>query len=162
MHLAQVNVALLRAPLRSEEMREFIGGLRRINHLAEHSPGFVWRLQTHDQHGVSVIMQDGRLVFVNVSVWTHYEALHKFVYRSAHGGFVRRRREWFDPTPQPSTALWWVQDGEHPTLDDALRRLRHLRERGPSPRAFSLLRRFDTDGAAVRKGGSYAHHSHRS
>jgi hypothetical protein len=149
--LAQANVARLRAPLESAAMREFVAALPSINRLAEQSPGFVWRLRSEHEHGLSVATEDGKLVFVNVSVWTSYDQLHAYVYRSAHGGFTRRRREWFDPTPQPSTALWWVPTGDRPTVEDALRRLRRLRERGPSPRAFSLLRRFTAEGAALTR-----------
>lgn len=151
MELAQVNVARLRAPLNTEPMREFVAALPRINRHAEQSPGFVWRLRSEHEHGVSVTTDDGRLVFVNLSVWTSYQHLHAYVYRGAHGGFVRRRSEWLDPTPQPSTALWWVQQGARPTVDDALARLRHLREHGPSPRAFSLRRRFEADGSPVAR-----------
>ncbi|MCW2632964.1 MAG: hypothetical protein JWR88_1926 [Pseudonocardia sp.] len=146
-----MNIARLRAPPDAAPMREFVAALPRVNRLAEQSPGFVWRLRSEHEHGVSVATDDGRLVFVNLSVWTTYEQLHAYVYRSAHGGFTRRRREWFDPTPQPSTALWWVQDGERPSVEEALRRLRRLRTRGPSPRAFSLLRRFHPDGSAVTR-----------
>lgn len=146
-----MNVARLRAPLDAEPMREFVDALRPVNRLAEQSPGFVWRLRSAQEHGVSVTTDDGRVVFVNLSVWASYEDLHAFVYRSAHGGYLRRRSQWFEPTPQPSTALWWVPAGQRPTVDDALRRLRHLRAHGPSPRAFSLRRRFDRDGSAVRR-----------
>jgi len=75
-------------------------------------------------------------------MWESYEALHQFVYRSRHGGLVRRRAEWFLPTRQPSTALWWVQDDARPTLDESRARLAVLRREGPTPRAFSLRRRF--------------------
>jgi hypothetical protein len=87
---------------------------------------------------------------VNVTLWQDYDSLHVFTYRSPHAGHLKRRSRWFAPTPQPSTALWWVPAGTRPTLDDALRRLRHLREHGPTPRAFSLRRRFGVDGRPVR------------
>jgi hypothetical protein len=44
-HVAQVNVALLRAPLDSPELAGFVSMLEPINALADASPGFVWRLQ---------------------------------------------------------------------------------------------------------------------
>jgi hypothetical protein len=44
-HLAQVNVATLRAPLDGPELAGFVAQLEPINALADHSPGFVWRLQ---------------------------------------------------------------------------------------------------------------------
>ena len=123
-----------------------------IGRIAQESPGFVWRLVTGRGHGVVTRAdQDGALV-VNLSVWRSYEDLHAFVYRSAHGALIRRRAEWFLPTPQPSTALWWVPIGHRPDADDALRHLAVLRRYGPSARSFGLRRRFAPDGQPVRPG----------
>ncbi len=41
--LAQLNIATLRAPLDSPELKDFVDNLDRINALAEQSDGFVWR-----------------------------------------------------------------------------------------------------------------------
>lgn len=150
--LAQVNVARLRAPLDSPTLGAFVCVVDPIGRLAQDSPGFVWRLVTGEGHGVVTRPeQDGSLV-VNLSVWRSYEDLHAFVYRSAHGGLVRRRAEWFLPTPQPSTALWWVPAGHRPDADDALRHLAVLRRYGPSARCFGLRRRYTWDGRLVRPG----------
>ena len=62
---------------------------------------------------------------------------------------VRRQREWLLPTSGPTTALWWIRDGERPTPGKALARLRHLRTHGPTPRAFSVGRRFAPNGRPV-------------
>jgi hypothetical protein len=146
MELAQVNVAWLRAPLDHPSMRGFGAAVEPVHALAASSDGFRWRLESGPGHGVCVHTDDGRPVFVNLTVWRDYPALHEFVYRTAHAGLLKRRSRWFDPTPQPSTALWWVADGARPSLDDALRRLRHLRTYGPTPGAFSLRRRFTPGG----------------
>ena len=53
-HLAQVNVATLRAPLDGPELAGFVAQLEPINALADHSPGFVWRLQTEDGDATSI------------------------------------------------------------------------------------------------------------
>src|SRR5437667_9885247 len=45
-HLAQVNIARMRAPLDHPIMIDFVAQLDRINTLADATPGFVWRLQT--------------------------------------------------------------------------------------------------------------------
>jgi hypothetical protein len=52
----------------------------------------------------------------------------------------------FLPAGQPSTVLWWVDEGERPEVEEALRRLRYLRAHGPSPQAFTLRRRFEPGG----------------
>lgn len=140
--LAQANVARLRASLDDPAMRDFITALDAVNAMAERSVGFVWRLSTAEGHGLCVVTDYGGAAFLNLSVWRDYAALHAFVYRSGHGRFVRERRRWFVATRQPSTVLWWVPDGARPSIQDAVRRLAHLRAHGPTPRAFSLRRRF--------------------
>ena len=152
-HLAQANVARQRAALGSPEMGEFVAALDPVYRIAERSPGFVWRLRSGEAHGATVLWEGGFSIVVNLSVWESYEALHAFVYRSPHGAYVRRRSRWFVPVEQPSTVLWWVGAGEQPTVDQALRRLRHLRAHGPSPQAFTLRRRFDPDGRPSRRRG---------
>jgi hypothetical protein len=42
--------------------------------------------------------------------------------------------------------------GQRPTVEEALRRLRHLRAHWPSPQAFTLRRRFEPDGRPTRRG----------
>ena len=46
LHLAQVNIARMRASLESPVMAGVVARLDEINALADRSPGFVWRLQT--------------------------------------------------------------------------------------------------------------------
>ena len=149
--LAQVNVARMRSSLDTPAMAGFVAVIDPVLRMAEESDGFVWRYA--DGHGRTVTVRadgDDSMV-VNLSVWTSYEALHAFTYRSAHGAFIRQRDNWFVPTPQPSTALWWVAAGTRPTPDEALRRLTVLRRYGPSPRAFSVRRRYQPDGTPLRR-----------
>lgn len=146
MLLAQVNVARMRDAPDSPLMARFMATVDPIYQLAEASPGFIWRLCTADGHMPTRHDKADGWHVVNVSVWTHYQALHQFVYRSHHGGLARRRAEWFLPTRQPSTALWWLPDDHRPDLDQALARLTVLRREGPSSRTFSLRRRFGLDG----------------
>jgi hypothetical protein len=161
-YLAQVNAARLRYPLDDPRLAGFRAVVRRIDRLADTTPGFVWRLP--DAHrGLESAGETAseHLTVVNVSVWEDYEALHRFVYRGPHGQLVRRQREWLLPTSGPTTALWWVREDERPDRDAALARLTHLRTHGPTPRAFSVKRRFDADGhpvlgAAVAARGTFA------
>jgi Domain of unknown function (DUF3291) len=136
-HLAQVNVATLRAPLDSPQLAGFVAALEPINALADHSPGFVWRLQTEDGDATAIRAFGGRLM-INMSVWESVEALRAYVYGDAHAAVLRRRREWFARLGEPETALWWVPAGRLPTVAEAEERLGHLRARGPSARAFTL------------------------
>jgi hypothetical protein len=151
-HLAQANIARQRGPLDSPVMRGFVVALDPVNRIAERSPGFVWRLGSSQSHGATTLRDGSFPVIVNLSVWESYEALHAFVYHGPHGAYLRRRARWFEPSPQPSTVLWWVEAGQRPTVEEALRRLRHLRAHGPSPQAFTLRRRFEPDGRPTRRG----------
>ncbi|HEY2764834.1 MAG TPA: DUF3291 domain-containing protein [Pseudonocardiaceae bacterium] len=145
-HLAQANLSRLRYPPDSPQVGEFIAALDRINRLAERSPGFVWRYATDDGHVSLADTTGDPLLIINLSVWKSYQPLHHYIYRSAHGHYVRRRGEWFDRITQPSTVLWWVPAGTRPTPADALARLRQLRRHGPRPGAFTLRTRFDPAG----------------
>jgi heme-degrading monooxygenase HmoA len=141
-HLAQANVSKLRLPPGDPRNAEVMAATDRVNHLAERAPGFVWRVRTH-------LGEDERLI-LNVSVWTSYQALHDYTYRSAHNHFIRRQRQWFEPVPRPSTVLWWVRAGATPTVEEASTRLRHLRTYGPGPSAFTLRVRYDPAGHLSR------------
>jgi uncharacterized protein DUF3291 len=148
-NLAQVNVARMRGEPGSAVVGEFIAALDVINRLADQSPGFVWRLPAAEGHVLTHGPAGGARDVVNVSLWSSYEDLHEFVYRSRHGRFVQSRSRWFDRVQQPSTALWWLPAGEQPTVEEALARLDYLRRWGLSPKAFTLRRRYDANGLRV-------------
>jgi hypothetical protein len=93
-HLAQVNVALARAPIDSDVLSEFVAELEPVNALADAALGFVWRLQTEDGNAMSVRGFDNDRVIVNL--WESVDLLADFVYRSRHVTVMRRRREWFE------------------------------------------------------------------
>ena len=142
-HLAQINVARLRAPLEAPETAGFVAALAPVNARADAAPGFVWRLQTEAGDATAIEVSDDPLVIVNLTVWESIEALEAFAYREqSHLAVLRRRREWFESHAAPHTALWWVPAGETPSLEDALERLDELRAYGPSPRAFTFKDRF--------------------
>ena len=81
--LAQLNIATLKAPLDSPELKDFVDNLDRINALAESSPGFVWRL-VGDGNDATSLRPLGDNVIVNMSVWRDVPALLAYVYNSAH------------------------------------------------------------------------------
>jgi hypothetical protein len=133
--LAQFNIALMKAPLESPVMADFVANLDRINALAERSPGFVWRLKDEDENATS-FRPLGDETIVNMSVWADVKSLNEYVYTSDHVQIMRRRREWFQRTPEASLVLWWVPKGHRPTVAEGIARLNLLRERGPTPDAF--------------------------
>lgn len=146
-HLAQLNVARAKTPLDAPEMADFMALLDPVNELADHSPGFVWRLEDEDGNATSIRAFDDDRVIVNMSVWESIDALWDYVYSGDHLAVMRRRRDWFRHFGSPALVLWWVPAGEVPTVAEGKRRLALLEERGPTPDAFTFKARFEPSGA---------------
>jgi hypothetical protein len=141
-HLAQINIARMRAPLESPVMADFVALLDEINALAEASPGFVWRLKGEGNDATSLRPFDDDFIIVNMSVWQSIEELRAYVYKSAHASAMRRRREWFEHFGSAYVALWWVEAGHIPTVGDAKQRLVLLEAHGPTAEAFTFKQPF--------------------
>jgi hypothetical protein len=152
MHLAQLNIARLRAPMDDPQIDDFRNNLEPVNALAEASPGYVWRLQDESGDATSIKAFDDDLMILNLTVWESVEALADFVYRTGHVEFLRRRREWFEAPTEAITCLWWIREGTLPTVDDAIARLEHLRAHGPTPTAFTFRHRFEPDSDQSARG----------
>ena len=140
MHLAEINVARMLAPLESEQMKEFRDFIDPINALAESSPGFVWRYTdgADVQEKAESPPFGDNLVIVNLSVWESPEALRAFTYKTVHSYFIRKRLRWFKGLGHPHLACWWVPIGTQPSVADGKRRLELLDRLGPTEEAFPL------------------------
>lgn len=136
--LAQLNIGVIRAPMDSPVMAEFASNLDRINALAEASPGFVWRLQTEEGNATAIRPFENENLLVNMSVWRDVASLKAYVYDSAHVGFMRRRREWFELMKEAYLVLWWVPKGHRPDVAEAIAKLELLKAKGPGPEAFTF------------------------
>lgn len=147
-HLAQANVARMRAPLDDPLMADFVAQLAPINALADRSPGFVWRMQGDEGDATAIRAFDDDRILFNMSVWTSIEALHEYVYASAHLAPFRDRRKWFETQRTPSFVLWWVPAGHVPSVDEAKERLEQLQQHGPSANAFTFKVCFAAPDAA--------------
>ena len=139
--LAQLNLAKMKFAIDHPEMSDFVARLDAINALADASPGFVWRLQTDDGDATGIDFF-GTDALVNMSVWKDIESLHGYVYRSAHNEVMALRKQWFERMSESYSVLWWITDGQLPTLEEASERLDCLRELGPSARAFTFKQAF--------------------
>jgi len=147
--LAQLNIALPKAPLDSPIMADFVANIGRINTLAEQSPGFIWRLKEDDGPAANA-HPFGATALVNVSVWQDIAALHDFAFRSGHVEFLKRRREWFERAVDAYAVLWWVPRGHQPTATEAAERLASLKALGATAYAFTFRDAFsppDSDKA---------------
>jgi hypothetical protein len=152
MHLAQLNIGRLLAPIDDPRIAVFVANLEPINALAEASPGYVWRLQDEQGDATSIKAFDDDLMILNLTVWESAEALADFVYRTGHVELLRRRREWFEGAIEPTSCLWWIPEGTTPEVDDAIARLEHLRAHGPTATSFTFRHRFEPDGAVGPAG----------
>ena len=145
-HLAQINIARMRAPIDDPVMADFVSQLPPINALAEESPGFVWRLQSDSGDATSIKVYDDDMVIINLTVWEDVESLRQYVYKSAHSGVMRDRRRWFEKFEGPYYTMWWIPSGHMPDPQEGRERLEYLRQRGDSAYAFSFKQVFPRPG----------------
>jgi heme-degrading monooxygenase HmoA len=161
-HLAQANLAYMRAAQDDPLLADFVAQLDAINALADASPGFVWRYVSDTRDESQREFADTRVLF-NMSLWESVEALHAFTYRSNHAKVFAARRKWFDEwkdrvrTVQelgegtPGVVLWWVPAGHIPHADEAKERLRLLGRKGPGPEAFTFKQAFSPAGMPLER-----------
>ena len=142
MQLAQINIGRILAPMGSEVMREFEENLDQINALAENSGGFIWRLKEENNNATSIKAFDDDFLLINMSVWQDIQSLFDYVYNSLHKDFLKRKQQWFSRLKDQHMALWYIEDGQFPTIAQAIERLQHIRQNGESPYAFSFRNRF--------------------
>lgn len=138
-HVAQLNVARLRAPIDHADTTEFREALSPVNARGEAAPGYVWRLQTDDGDATAVRISDDPLTIVNLTLWESVATLHDFAYSGMHRDFLRRKGEWFVDEGRRS-ALWRLPVGEVPTVDDAVRRLWFLDRFGETDFVWERVR----------------------
>ena len=148
-HLAQANIAKLIAPLEDPRIEGFRVQLDPINALAERSPGFVWRLKSDSGNATDIQAFEDPNILLNMSVWESMGALQQYVYKSAHVGVLRDRKQWTEKMEGPILVLWWVAAGHAPAPQDAVAKLAHLKQHGPTPEAFTFRHPFPApDGAS--------------
>ena len=141
-HIAQLNIARMRAPLDDPLMQRFVDWLDPVNGLADESDGFIWRLQTEEGNAASVHAFEDESILVNMSVWESIEDLRAFVVNPNHTQVMRESLRWFEPLDGPHLVLWWVRAGHLPSPDEARKRLEFLSAHGPSAEAFTFSQSF--------------------
>ncbi|WP_128434628.1 DUF3291 domain-containing protein [Streptomyces cyaneus] len=140
--LAQVNIARLKAPLDSPQLKDFVDNLDPVNADAEAADGFVWRLKGDSGDATDVSVFGDEWLIINLTMWRDTDALTAYMYQGRHREMLARRREWFERVQEAMTTLWWVPAGHRPTVAEAEARLLHLRAQGPTPYAFTLRTSF--------------------
>lgn len=151
--LAQVNIARLKAPLDSPQLKDFVDNLDPVNADADAADGFVWRLQDDTGDATDIAVFGDSWLIINMSVWRDTEALTAYMYQGRHREMLARRREWFERVREAMVVLWWVPAGHRPTVAEAEERLLHLRANGPTPYAFTLRTSFTATEAQPAVAG---------
>jgi hypothetical protein len=154
MHLAQLNVGEILYPMDDPRMAGFADRLDAVNALADRSEGFIWRLVDDDptyDAATELRLPGDQDMLVNMSVWTGFEPLYRYVYKTVHAKIMRDRRNWFKPLKRRHLVLWWIEPGALPTLEDAAERLGHLDQHGATPFAFDFATPFNADGSRLQK-----------
>lgn len=141
-HVAQYNIARMRGEIDDPIMQGFVARLDELNHLADRTPGFAWRLRDESDHATSIRVYEDPLIVVNMSTWDSIDTLHAFAYRSDHGPAYADRRRWFEEMEPPTLVLWWVLAGHEPTALEGKERLELLQRLGPTAEAFTMKQRF--------------------
>ncbi|MEU9477024.1 DUF3291 domain-containing protein [Streptomyces sp. NPDC048191] len=144
--LAEVNIARLKFPLDSPELKFFVDSLDPVNEAADAADGFVWRLQSDSGNATDIPVLGDEWLIINLTTWRDLNALTAFMYQGLHRELLSRRREWFEQLAEAVTAAWWVPAGHRPTVAEAEDRLLHLREHGATPYAFTLRTSFPAPG----------------
>ncbi|MEU0168418.1 DUF3291 domain-containing protein [Streptomyces iakyrus] len=145
--LAEVNIARLKAPLDSPQLKDFVDALDPVNADADAADGFVWRLQSDSGNATDVPVFGDSWLILNMSVWRDADSLTAYMYQGRHREMLARRREWFERVEEAMVTLWWVPAGHRPTVAEAESRLLHIRTHGPTPYAFTLRTQFPPQGA---------------
>lgn len=140
--LAQLNIAEMRYTSDDPRMADFMDALIPVNHAAEQAPGFIWRLKDESDNATSIQFFGRDDLLVNLSVWESMESLQAFVRSPIHLAIMHRRAEWFHSSDSASLVLWWLESESFPTVEDAEKRLIHLRHHGPSEEAFNFASPF--------------------
>lgn len=148
-HLAQINVGRIIAPIDDPKLAGFVDRLDDINALADRSRGFVWRLQSDSGNATDIEVTEDPNFIVNMSVWEDLESLFAYVYRSDHIAVMAQRRQWFEKPKGAFMALWWLPARRLPSIDEGLRRIALLDQKGPTPEAFTFKVAFDPAGIPV-------------
>lgn len=139
----------MNADLDDPVMSGFVQRLDEINRLADDSKGFVWRFQSAEGDATYLRPFEDKRILFNMSVWETLEDLRNYVYTSRHVELLKSKASWFTKLSEAHLALWWIQKGHIPSVDEALEKLR-LKAKGPSLDAFTFARPYPEPNKALR------------
>jgi hypothetical protein len=146
-HVAQINIARMKGQsINDPAMQNFVNQLDEINALAEQSEGFIWRLKSDEGNATDFNPYNDARIIVNFTIWESVDHLRQYVYQSAHTHVMKDRKKWFDKFEKPYYVLWYIEKGNIPSIEEAMKRLEHLQNNGGSSYAFDFGEIFQRDG----------------
>jgi Domain of unknown function (DUF3291) len=142
--LAEINIARMKGvDINDPIMKEFVDNLVLVNTLAENSEGFVWRLKDEESSNSTAFNPyNDEQVIINISVWESIETLENYVFKTFHTDFLKRRKEWFQTYGKASTAMWWIPEGQFPTIEEAVEKLDELQKNGATEKVFNFRKKY--------------------
>ena len=143
------QIGRLVAPIDDPQIAGFVSQLDPLNALAEHSPGFVWRLKSDAGNATDIAYNDDPFYIVNMSVWKTPSDLRDYVYASRHLEIFRDRAKWFKKLDKPHYCLWWIPEGHVPTVAEGRERLEHYQRHGATPYSFWFSQLFPAPAEAA-------------
>ncbi len=149
-NLAQVNVAKMNAEIEDPIMSGFVQRLEEINALADLSKGFVWRFETDEGNAIYLRPFDDTRILFNMSVWETVDDLRNYVYASKHLELLKSKNDWFTKLSEAYLALWWVEKGRIPSVEEALEKLDLIKMSGSSPEAFTFSKPYPKPNRALQ------------
>ncbi len=145
--LAEINVARMKGVnIDDPIMKEFVDNLDAVNELAENSKGFVWRLKDDNNNATNLNPFGDEQIIIDMSVWESIKDLQSYVFKTFHSEFLRRRKEWFHKYGKVHTAMWWIEKGEYPSVQEAVQKLDELEKNGASAVVFDFKNKFPMPG----------------
>jgi hypothetical protein len=159
--IAFFTLGVLKAPVGDSVVQGFVDRVGSVYAAAEGSAGFFERsirdLQTWEHSWGPVIaprcVPDGLALTqfaMTLSLWCDLESVAAFAYHGVHREALSLRADWFDRGPWPSYVAWWVDGERRPDWREAVDRIDHLHDHGPTPTAFTFRQPFDSAGAPAR------------
>lgn len=85
---------------------------------------------------------------LTLTVWRSLQSLYGFTYSGQHKQALRDRNKWIDhhPDKQPTYVLWWTENVNDVSWEEASKRYSYYLQHGSTPFAFDFKQAFDDSG----------------
>lgn len=85
---------------------------------------------------------------LTLTVWRDLQSLFRFTYSGRHHQALRDRSKWMQPYREKhlSYCLWWTENPEGVSWEEAFKRYNHYIKLGSTPFAFDFKQAYDENG----------------